>query len=255
MKRRPSGSDLDQLLEETGIAQDGQVGVDNLCCRLCIAVTEAPPSIAVAVDSNRYAISDIKQTTAVVNIDSENYMLRGVDSPRGRSCSFGATGQNTKSSTAPTAAVAAVVFKTEQNNRTNAGTGNGPGSVDMDMFCVRETGSSLGDASSPDSSALANCVSTATTSCARTMSFHALFCSCHMSCCCMCGSLCSPDCHACFHSMCVRFAANYVCQRNNDLQQTQQQQPATATLGHDKVSVCVCVCECEGKRTVGPYRR
>lgn len=279
MKRRSSGSDLNQLLDDqtmsvyeydggggsvadqvvTVAAATSQggivVGVDNFCCRLCVAVTadvspdcgnstattchlEAAATVAAVLDSNRYdtCCKDKQQQTTgaatsqvpVVNIDSENYMLRGVgmDSPRSRSYSFNQQQQTQ------------VVFKENSNKQQQQ-------IVDMDMFYVRETGSSLAGhepennvermsiaSMMPDNSVvIGNCVSIpagVTTSCARTMSFHALFCSCRLSCCCMCGSVCSPDCHSCFHSLCVRFAANYVCQRNSDVLQP-------ATLNHDKV--------------------
>ncbi|CAH1393870.1 unnamed protein product [Nezara viridula] len=46
-------------------------------------------------------------------------------------------------------------------------------------------------------------------SCARTLSFHSLFCSCHISCCCTCDSLCPPDCHDCIRAICVKFSGTY----------------------------------------------
>lgn len=46
-------------------------------------------------------------------------------------------------------------------------------------------------------------------SCARTLSFHSLFCSCHISCCCSCDSLCPPDCHDCIRAICVKFSGTY----------------------------------------------
>lgn len=236
-----------------GIVVNSVGGVENICCRLRMSVTTdttvtggSPATCldaAVTVlDSNRYDTCSSKDkqqqaaavaaaagaTVPVVNIDSENYMLRGVgmDSPRSRSYSFNQQQQQ-------------VIFK--ENNKQQQ-----QQIVDMDMFYLRETGSSLAghgtdnnvssmsvSSTMPDNSVIiGNCVSIpagVTTSCARTMSFHALFCSCRMSCCCMCGSVCSPDCHSCFHSLCIRFAANYVCQRNSDVLQP-------ITLNHDKVS-------------------
>lgn len=56
--------------------------------------------------------------------------------------------------------------------------------------------------------------------CARIVSFHPLMCSCEMSCCCMCGSFCSSDCFACFHEMCARFAAKHQCLKNEELTTT-----------------------------------
>lgn len=117
-------------------------------------------------------------------VDSENYMLRGISpgpEPRTRSSSL--TGCN----------------------------GNKPPQtdVDLDMLYLRETVRCLATTEAgigPDVSA---------TTCARVMSFHALFCTCNMSCCCMCGSVCSPDCHACFHKLCARITTT-VCQKNGE---------------------------------------
>ncbi|XP_045482922.1 phosphatidylinositol 3-kinase regulatory subunit alpha-like [Harmonia axyridis] len=39
--------------------------------------------------------------------------------------------------------------------------------------------------------------------CGRLLSFHTLLCNCDVSCCCMCGSVCPSDCHACFHNFCT----------------------------------------------------
>lgn len=139
----------------------------------------------------RFRVSDAKVTSAVavVNIDAENYMMRGISpGPEPRPRSFSLTG----------------CLKQPE--------------VDLERFVVRETSNSLAPAADPE----------AATSCARTLSFHALLCSCQMSCCCMCGSLCSPDCHACFHKICVRFATNFVCQKNTEVL-------PPVTLDHDKV--------------------
>lgn len=144
----------------------------------------------------RFRVPDAKLSApvAVVNIDAENYMMRGVSpGPESRPRSFSLTGFN--------------VTKPQ------------PQDVDLDRFVLRETSSSLAPAADADASSY----------CARTLSFHGLLCSCQMSCCCMCGSLCSADCHACFHKICVRFATNYVCQKNNELL-------STATLSQEKVS-------------------
>nr|XP_023018059.1 phosphatidylinositol 3-kinase regulatory subunit alpha-like isoform X1 [Leptinotarsa decemlineata] len=53
--------------------------------------------------------------------------------------------------------------------------------------------------------------------CARILSFHSLLCSCEITCCCKCGTLCSADCHACFHNYCLRFFPGYLCQKDNDV--------------------------------------
>ncbi|XP_065214145.1 phosphatidylinositol 3-kinase regulatory subunit alpha isoform X2 [Planococcus citri] len=53
--------------------------------------------------------------------------------------------------------------------------------------------------------------------CARTVSFHALLCSCKLTCCCMCDFLCPSDCHACLHGVCAQFVRNYQCVKSNIL--------------------------------------
>ncbi|KAF5287242.1 hypothetical protein FQR65_LT12286 [Abscondita terminalis] len=165
---------LQEVCEPQDVSSSEQTGMDSLYCR--------------------FRVSDAKLSApvAVVNIDAENYMMRGISpGPEPRQRSFSLTGYN--------------VTKPQ------------PQDVDLDKFVVRETSSSLAPATDADASSY----------CARTLSFHALLCSCQMSCCCMCASLCSPDCHACFHKICVRFATNYMCQKNNEVL-------TTATLNQDK---------------------
>lgn len=55
------------------------------------------------------------------------------------------------------------------------------------------------------------------TTCARVISGHAFFCTCNVSCCCMCGTFCSLDCHACFHKPCAHVTTT-VCQKDEDVQ-------------------------------------
>lgn len=54
-------------------------------------------------------------------------------------------------------------------------------------------------------------------SCARTISFHSLFCSCHISCCCSCDSLCPPDCDDCIRAICVKFTGSYLCHPHSEI--------------------------------------
>lgn len=68
----------------------------------------------------------------------------------------------------------------------------------------------------------------ATTTCARVISCHAFFCTCNVSCCCMCGTFCSLDCHACFHKPCAHVTTT-VCQKDADVQ-------PRAAVDTDKVS-------------------
>lgn len=85
----------------------------------------------------------------VVNVDAENYMLRGVGRSDG----------------------------------------------ELDMFLVREgAASSLGSAQDFQHSE----------HCGRLLSFHPFLCNCDATCCCLCGSLCPLDCHACFHNFCTK---------------------------------------------------
>ena len=149
----------------------------------------------------RFRSTETKTSTNVpiVNIDSENYMLRGVNPTseqdqrqRSQSFSFQRVGINRGAKTSP--------------------------EIDLDKFTLRETASSL--ATVPDQ--IPNSY------CARIFSFHSLLCTCRISCCCMCGSLCPPDCHACFHKVCLPLASNYICQRNPDVL-------PPATLDNNKV--------------------
>ncbi|XP_046405427.1 phosphatidylinositol 3-kinase regulatory subunit alpha-like [Ischnura elegans] len=131
-----------------------------------------------------------------LNIDAENYMLRSCDA-RPRSSSF--TNGLRKKNVQLSPSVASPVNRSP-----------------LEMFAVRETVNSL--AAILSRSGIATCGSDVCRSCsppincARTMSFHTLLCSCHLSCCCMCASLCIPDCHACLHSVCA--PTNHVCHRN-----------------------------------------
>lgn len=136
--------------------------------------------------------------SAVGFVDSENYMLRGISpgpEPRPRSSSL--TGYN--------------VNKSQQSD------------VDFDnMLVLRENVRCLALPAGAD------VIDVSSTTCARVMSFHSFFCTCNISCCCMCDYLSSPDCDACFHKLCVRFATN-VCQKNTEA-------PPPVTLDNDKVS-------------------
>lgn len=173
----------------------------------------------------RFRVSDVKMsaTVPVVNIDSENYMLRGI-SP--------VPEQRSRSSYSQTSGF----------NLTKAQPPDMDLNMNMDMFVLRESGSSLATTATATSSAAAgsNASASATTdevlstadSCARILSYHSMICTCCVSCCCMCGSLCSPDCYACFHKLCTRFAADYSCQ--NDSSSTNVIPPVT--LDSEKVS-------------------
>lgn len=163
----------------------------------------------------RFRVSDVKMsaTVPVVNIDSENYMLRGI-------------------SPVP-----------EQRSRLNLSKAQTTSDMDlnmnMDKFVLRETGSSLATMSTAGNNAnITNGTNadeaglSAASSCARILSFHSMLCTCCVSCCCMCGSFCSLDCYACFHRLCTEFAANYACQ--NDSSTTNHSGPATYDI--EKVS-------------------
>jgi hypothetical protein len=136
----------------------------------------------------------------VLNIDSENYMLHVSKSSDTRPRSFSFTNGATKTSTINSNRQ---LMKQHHANKSP---------LDLDMFCVRETVNSLAAAvlasapivqqSRSQSPSLAPSTGFDLQGCARPLSFHSLMCSCNLTCCCMCASLCSPDCHACFHSIC-----------------------------------------------------
>lgn len=60
-------------------------------------------------------------------------------------------------------------------------------------------------------------VPAASFNCARTVSFHALLCSCKLTCCCMCDFLCPSDCHACLRGVCAQFVHDYPCVKSTIL--------------------------------------
>lgn len=156
----------------------------------------------------RLLVPDCKHSSLLplVNIDKENYMLRGV---------------------------------------TVSGVARGSADVDLDNFMVCEINSTLSTLTAAmPSTAIASRETVSLDPnivdpdddvvcdggfCARIVSFHRFLCSCELSCCCMCGSFCSSDCYACYHEMCTRFAAKHVCLRNDDT-------PPPVTFDHDKVS-------------------
>ena len=132
----------------------------------------------------------------VLNIDSHNYMLHVSHSSEARPRSFSFTNGSTKTGT---------INNNRQLMQHHYHANKSP--LDLDMFCVRETVNSLAAAvlacaprvqqlrsASPS---LAPNTGFDTQGCARPLSFHNLMCSCNLTCCCMCASLCSPDCHAC----------------------------------------------------------
>lgn len=134
-----------------------------------------------------FRMSDTKLPVAipVVNIDTENYMLRGISpAPEQRPRSFSLSGFSNNS-------------KNQQQDK------------DLDMLVLHDSTNT-------------DVVPNSASYCARAVSFHTLLCSCRMSCCCMCGILCSPDCHTCFHKVCIGFATNYACKKSTD-------KPATYT--------------------------
>lgn len=117
----------------------------------------------------------------LVNIDKENYMLRGVSRPGSSEVEFDG-----------------FMVCEINHSLTAASAVTGAG------------GGGLGDV------AAAAPADGTTVSCARILSFHPLMCSCEMSCCCMCGSFCSTDCSACFHEMCARLASSHVCLKGEE---------------------------------------
>lgn len=135
--------------------------------------------------------SKLDNNKTVGFVDSENYMLRGISpGPESRDRSSSLTGYNGSS---------------KPSSQTD---------VDLDMLYLRETMRCFATTTTSSTEAGIE-PDVSSTSCARVMSFHTLFCTCNMSCCCMCGSLCSTDCRACFHKVCASFTTT-VCQKNGE---------------------------------------
>jgi len=160
-------------------------------------------NLDIGPDSKRYDIK-MPPTLAIppaLNIDSQNYMLHVSNSSETRPRSFSFTNGATKIST---------INNNRQLMQHHYHANKSP--LDLDMFCIRETVNSLAAAvlacaprvqqPRTPSPSLAPNTGFDTQGCARPLSFHNLMCSCNLTCCCMCASLCSPDCHACFHSVC-----------------------------------------------------
>lgn len=149
-----------------------------------------------------FLVSDAK--LRVVNIDSENYMLRGI----GEKQTLASGSMSLSGGGAGTVPCYDAARTQERDNAEN-----------LDMLFLRDLATSLEATTDSDNSSY----------CARICSFHNLFCSCELSCCCMCGIQCSPDCHACFHKCCVKFSNNHACKKNPE-------SLPPATLNYDKVS-------------------
>lgn len=158
-------------------------------------------NLDVGSDSKRYEPKMPPALTIppVLNIDSQNYMLHVSNSSETRPRSFSFTNGATKTNT---------ISNSRQLMEHHYHANKSP--VDLDMFCVRETVNSIAAAvlacaprvQQPSTSpSLAPNMGFDTQGCARPLSFHNLMCSCNITCCCMCATLCSPDCHACFHSL------------------------------------------------------
>lgn len=141
--------------------------------------------------------------TALLPVDAENYMLRGI----GRPANLPNELQPLENLSSPS---------TLQDMATDvASTSSGPTSYvlrDKDVYWDWGTNDDSVDV------------------CARIYSYHHLLCSCNMTCCCNCNNLCSADCHACLHNCCLRYSADYPCQKDNDLL-------PPVTLDYDKVSL------------------
>lgn len=124
-------------------------------------------------------VPELKPTPPVVSIDTENYMLRGV-------------------SPAPEPQQTPPAMRSNRSD------------VDVEMFVLRESASSLNGGGGGDAGVVPE---PSPSYCARPISVHGFLCSCHPTCCCTCASLCSPDCHACYHNVCARFAYVQGCQK------------------------------------------
>lgn len=136
----------------------------------------------------------------VLKIDSENYLFNGTNT-RQRSFSF------TNGSSAPAS-------NPYHNVRNSAGSletdGTGARTPLMNMSFspnVVRPPSPVHSVTSPPPSL----------SCARTLSYHSLFCFCHISCCCCCDSLCPPDCDDCIRAICVKFTGSSLTHPQTDI--------------------------------------
>lgn len=75
----------------------------------------------------------------------------------------------------------------------------------------------LSDLLLPEAGVMPSAVAGYSFSCARTVSFHALLCSCRLTCCCMCDFLCPAECYSCLHGVCSQFVAQYPCTKSQIL--------------------------------------
>ncbi|KAJ8941429.1 hypothetical protein NQ318_016061 [Aromia moschata] len=144
--------------------------------------------------------SEASSLLPLVNIDAENYMLRGIGRPVLPAPETAATSNGDMEHQGATSGPATTQTNSVKKN------------CDTDIFWGWGSDVAGGDG--------VDC-------CARILSFHSILCSCEMSCCCKCVTLCSIDCHACFHNYCLRFFPNYLCQKDNDVL-------PPATLDYDK---------------------
>lgn len=139
----------------------------------------------------------------VLKIDAENYMVNGNNAVRPRSFSF------TNGTTKPFGNSYHNINRNPGDRRPEGFGGSASFSSSNMSFSpsVVKPPSPLRSISSPPPSF----------SCARTLSFHSLFCSCHISCCCSCDSLCPPDCDDCIRAICVKFTASYHCHSHSEI--------------------------------------
>lgn len=160
------------------------------------------------------ADSRLSSMLPLVNIDAENYMLRGIGRPASATSNLlppqeldMALLQNDEEMACPashldlTGLAAPTRTPAVQQIAANSNNASADSKTYDNIF------------NNPDyivNDGVSDC-------CARVLSFHSLLCSCELSCCCKCGTLCSSDCHACFHNFCVRFFPKYVCQKDNDV--------------------------------------
>lgn len=156
---------------------------------------------AVVINKMNRVSAENNKFTTLLPVDAENYMLRGIGRP---AANLPQPLENPSATATTPQDMASAV----------ASTSSGPNSYvfrDKDVFWDWGTNDNSVDI------------------CARIYSYHHLLCSCNMTCCCNCNNLCSPDCHACLHNCCLRFSADYPCQKDDSL--------PPVTLDYDKVSL------------------
>lgn len=204
----------------------------SLYCRLRGETTTSTKSPTIAASSNPGLSSTLP---SLVTVDSENYMLRGISpSPdkQSRNAAMDILDQLDHPVLATSTLDISFSGSAESSADSASSTDDSAGAIGInganDITITSASSSSVLTSSSVDDDDIAE----SSSYCARTLSFHALLCTCRVSCCCMCGSFCSPDCHVCFHKVCRWYANGYECVKSQG--QAQTVHPLQPTLDYEK---------------------